>query len=463
MTLALSVGIGFLLGAVPAAAVAAAPTIESESVSHLTPTGAVLEAEINPGGLETGYQFHLEYGCFGGIEEVCPFVCRVELGPECPMTIEIPLPSGDLPPSTEAENARLDLNEVGVTLQPGTKYRYRVEATNGAGTAIGPNHTFIAPTTSHPVIENESVSSLSPTDATLGARINPEGSEHGVLYQFQVASNASEFRPEFTCPTEGFPAGSSLCLLLESQPGALPLRVLAGGSGGKPVSLDLAQAGMELEPNTTYHYRVIAAESAPTIDTIDWAEPIVYGADQTFKTTASAPKVEDESAMNVTPTDATLEATIDPGGSATSYEFHLLEHRKCKESFPLCGPPSLQFPLPEGQLPASDETQRVSLDLNGVGVILAPNHDFYEYWVSAANSAGSIEAKPQTFTTPPFRLEGEGEVRKGEQAGGNPPPPPSSQGDGSPSAAPCRHSPRSHHRKRHGRHRLGIGKACGWA
>lgn len=251
-----------------------------------------------------------------------------------------------------------------------------------------------------PTIESESVSSLSPTDATLGARINPEGSENNVLYQFQVALNASEFRSAFTCPTEEFPAGSSLCLLLESQPGALPIRVLAAGTGGEPVSLDLAQAGMELQPHTTYHYRVIAAEQVQTIDVIDWAEPIVYGADQTFKTSGNAPAINSESVSSLTPTDATLEAEVNPGALETSYAFHLL--KRCEQRIWPCGLADQEISLPGGQLPASDKHQHVSLNLNSVGVTLAPGRDSYEFWVSATNSAGSIEAAPEAFTTPPL-------------------------------------------------------------
>jgi len=316
-----------------------------------------------------------------------------------------------------------------------------------------------------PTIESESVSNISLTDATLEAQINPESTEHDVIYQFQIALKASEFRPKFACP-EGFPA--SLCLGLESQPEALPLQWLAAGVKGKTVTLDLAQAGMELQPNTTYHYRVIAAQSVPTIDTITWAKPIVYGADKTFTTAGNLPVVESESVSNLTPTDATLEAVINPGELDTGYEFHLLKRWGCEESFPPCEPPIFEIPLPEGQLPASTENQRVWLDLNSAGVSLAPGHNFYEFWVTATNSAGFAAGLAQTFTAPeeergdtePPLHGGSSGAPQGEEAA---PPPAGGPVQDPPKATPCRHAPRRHHAKHHRHHRAGIGKACHWA
>lgn len=321
-----------------------------------------------------------------------------------------------------------------------------------------------------PTIENESVSNVSLTDATLEAQINPESTEHNTIYQFQVALKASEFRPKFACPTEGFPGGS-LCILMEYQPGALPLRWLPAGTEGTPVGLDLAQAGMELQPNTTYHYRVIAAQSVLTVDVLDWAEPIVYGADKTFQTAGNPPTIESESVSKLSPTDATFEAVINPGGLDTSYEFHLLERWGCEESFPPCEPPIFEIPLPEGQLPASNENQRVWLNLNSAGVSLAPGHNFYEFWVTATNSAGSVARPAQTLTTPeeeqeatePPLHDGSSGALQGEETGTTPPPPAGAAVQGPPKATLCRRSAHHHHAKHHRHHRAGIGKACRWA
>lgn len=135
-----------------------------------------------------------------------------------------------------------------------------------------------------PSVDSESVSNVTPVDATLEAQINPESEERGALFQFQVVRSTSDYRAKFTCPTEGFPAGTSLCALLMSQEGALPLGHVSPGEEDQPVSLNLSEAGMELQPSTNYHFRVIAARSVWTVDTIAWVEPIVYGVDRTFVT-----------------------------------------------------------------------------------------------------------------------------------------------------------------------------------
>jgi len=468
LPLAVALGVVLALGAAPAALAAESrPTIEGESVFHVTPTDAILAAGVNPGGLETDYKFHLEYGCGISPDEVCPAICLPEWE-SCSLITSIPLPGAKLPPSSEVEEVTLDLNEVGVTLKPNTKYRYWIEASNSAGTAESAREFFTTPASASPLIESESASNVSLTGATLEAQINPESTEHNAIYQFQVALKASEFRPRFACPTEEFPAGTSLCILMESQPGALPFRWLTAGTEGKPISLDLAQAGMALQPNTTYHYRVIAAQSVLTVDVIDWAEPIVYGADKTFKTAGSPPLIESESVSKLSPTDATFEAVINPGELDTSYEFHLLKRWKCEEIFPPCEPPIFEIPLPEGQLPASDENQRVWLDLNSAGVSLAPGHDFYEFWVTATNSAGSAAGPAQTFTTPekergdkePPLHDGSSGALQGEETALPPPSPAGGPVQDSPKATPCRRSAHRHHAKHHRHRRAGIGKAC---
>lgn len=399
LTLAVSavVALGLVAAPVPASA-ATSPLIQSESISHITETDATLEAQINPGGLETTYKFRLAYGC--GIDpehEACPMYCVPE--EPCPTARpkEIPLPADKLPASSEIETASLNLNDAGVTLQPGTKYRYSVEATNVEGSEEGSPQFFTTPSTSAPSIESESASDITETDATLEAQINPQSPERGVHYQFQVVKDASEYLPEFACPTEGFPAGTSLCLGLPSQAGALPISGTAAGMQDQSVSLDLGSAGLTLQPGTTYHYRVIAARIVQTEDTIAWEPPIVYGSDRTFTTpSASMPSIASESISRLTQTDATLEAQINSEGLEASYQFRL--ESGCLP--PLACLAIVTYPLPSGTLLGSFVDQSVSLDLNSASVTLHPDTK-YRYSVDASNSAGTTEGSGQIFTTPP--------------------------------------------------------------
>jgi hypothetical protein len=93
-----------------------APTIESESASNITSTYAMLEARINPGGLETTYQFQL----------VTDPPC-LEAKPPCAILQElVKLPSGRLPASSEGQLVKLDVHSAGATLIPGQRYEYSV-------------------------------------------------------------------------------------------------------------------------------------------------------------------------------------------------------------------------------------------------------------------------------------------------------------------------------------------------
>jgi hypothetical protein len=158
----------------------------------------------------------------------------------------------------------------------------------------------VAAADSPPTVESEAASHVTALDATLEATINPEGAPHGVYYQFQLIPGTSEYLPDFECPTEGFPAGSSLCLGLPSDPGALPIGHIEGGSQGESVHLDLLTAGAKLRPGATYSFRVIVARTVLTEDTIAWEEPIVDGPQQTFTTPPAAAQTSSGSQPSTT-------------------------------------------------------------------------------------------------------------------------------------------------------------------
>lgn len=80
------------------------------------------------------------------------------------------------------------------------------------------------------------------------------------------------------------------------------------GSGEAPVSVQATVTG--LEPRTVYHFRLVAAN----------ANGSTQGQDATF-TTVTGPLIEDELARDVTATNATLGAQLNPGGLPTSYSF----------------------------------------------------------------------------------------------------------------------------------------------
>jgi len=179
---------------------------------------------------------------------------------------------------------------VAVKLKPGKTYHYRVIAANALPsvdtidweppTVFGPDQTFKT-AAAVPSIESESVSHVTRDDATLEAHVSTEGLEHGAYYQFQLASDPSEFATELACPAE---LHSSLCIGVGVHARALSIGFAKGDSAGQLVTLDLSSAGVTLKPGTTYHFRVIAAKAIPSEDTTKWEPPTVFGPDHPFKT-----------------------------------------------------------------------------------------------------------------------------------------------------------------------------------
>jgi hypothetical protein len=277
-----------------------APTIESESVTHLTSTDATLEAQVNPNGQNDWAQFQL-------VEEPSSYATELL----CP---ELPSPGFDgcvgnhsataLPLEFVPDNAAhpepfeivsLDLVSAGVTLKPGTTYHYRLLAAPAVQTedtiqweeptVFGPDQTFTTPAAEAPSIKSESVSNVTATDATLEATIEPRGGRNA-FYQFQLVNEPSEYASGILCPEPPWP-GFSGCIGTRSAT-ALPIGWICGECeiepAASPVSLDLAGAGVTLQPGTTYHFRVLAASAVRTEDAIQWEEPTVFGQDQTFTT-----------------------------------------------------------------------------------------------------------------------------------------------------------------------------------
>ena len=84
-------------------------------------------------------------------------------------------------------------------------------------------------------------------------------------------------------------------------------------SSGAEVFLSEALSG--LMPLTFYHYRLVAKR------VIEGVTRESVGKDETFTTLGVSPGVQSESSSAITPFSATLEATLNPGNSATSYYF----------------------------------------------------------------------------------------------------------------------------------------------
>jgi hypothetical protein len=139
--------------------------------------------------------------------------------------------------------------------------------------------------------------------------------------------------------------------------------------------------GGTLTPGTTYYYRVIATN--PTGETL--------GAIETFTTLAPEPPiVGSESASNVTETSATFEASINPNGTETTYQFEYATDEGFTEN--VATVPLLPLLLP-GVFPEELPTEPVSATgLEGETVY------FYRV-VATSEIMGTTDGPTQQFKT----------------------------------------------------------------
>jgi len=428
LALLATIGVALSIAVLPAAALAASSPSEVQTgAAERTSDGFKLEGKLNPNGAPTTYYFI--YKQVGAVEcedlEGC--------GPETTH-------GGPLTGDTQQEVPPAEVTG----LEPNTTYIYWLIARNAHGTAVGRQLTFTTPP-APPSIETESVSNVTEDDATLEAKINSQDLPEGAYYQFQVVKSPSEYLPQLTCPEPEVlpPSNPDGCTSPDSQrptPGALPIGYIAKGPEGQSVSLDLATAGVTLQPSTTYHYRVLAAKRVQSEDGVDWQGPFVAGPDHTF-TTPPPPVIESVSLSHVTERDATLEAQINTEGLETSYQFHLSA---------ICGGKGeclvvVNYPLPSGLLLGSFVDQSVSLDLNTAGVTLLPGGT-YTYSVSATNASGTTESSPHNFITPenvvqPFSITTSPLSGAGQPAGANSGDRPAGSGSSTSSSTPGAQSP----------------------
>jgi plastocyanin len=142
-------------------------------------------------------------------------------------------------------------------------------------------------------------------------------------------------------------------------------------SGGQAVSAAVSS----LTPGTTYHYRLVAENSAGTTD----------GADRTFTTALppGPPSAGTGAATGLGETEARLNGTVDPDGEASTYlfEWGLTE----------------AYGQSTAELPAGgDHVEHAeSALLSG----LAPG-TLYHFRIVAKNAAATVTGADQTFTTP---------------------------------------------------------------
>jgi hypothetical protein len=195
-----------------------------------------------------------------------------------------------------------------------------------------------------PAASTQAATSIQTHQATLNGSVNPYGLTTEYHFEWGTTTGYGN-----SIPTPGS---------AESEAGWTE----GSGSKGKTIGL---------EPNTTYHYRIVATNENHETS---------YGADQQFTTPPEPPVVTTEAPTGVTVAKATLHGTVNPKGASTHYRFEWGTSESYGSKF-------------EGEVSGTG-AKAVEHEITG----LSTNTTYY-YRLFAENSGGNGEAKG-SFKTP---------------------------------------------------------------
>ncbi len=135
LRLGFAVSIALALLAPAHASALAPPEIPATWVTDVTPTSAVLRAEINPGGRSTNYRFQYL--------TAAAYQANLDAGEDGFLGARSVPPAGaNLGSSSSPQPVFFNLLAPSNPLTPATAYRYRALATNELGTTVGPTRTL---------------------------------------------------------------------------------------------------------------------------------------------------------------------------------------------------------------------------------------------------------------------------------------------------------------------------------
>ncbi|MDA8240480.1 MAG: PKD domain-containing protein [Nitrospiraceae bacterium] len=300
---------------------AVAPSATTNAVSNNVGTSATLNATVNPGGAETSV--HFEWGLTTSYGNT---------------TLTQVIPAGTDDVAVSADITGLTAN---------TSYHYRIVATNSIATTNGSDVPFTTPIIAPSATTNAVSNNTAGNSATLNATVNPNGAATSVYFQWGTDTSYGN-----TTTTQNIPAGVN------------------------DVAVTANIAGLTL--NTTYHYRVVATNSAGT----------TYGGDVPFTTPSNAPPYAmTNSATNKNGNSATLNGTVNPNGLETSvyFEWGLTT--------------SYGNTTPAQLLPAGIDDIPVAANITGLSINMT-----YHFRVVATNTDGTTYGSDMTFTTPPITI-----------------------------------------------------------
>lgn len=214
------------------------PTATLDSLSDITATTVTLHGTVDPNG-PPDLKFHFEYSTDGTTWKSVP---------------DTVVGSQEAPQAVSAT-----LNPLPVGLQPNTSYHVRVVASKPFATPVVTSELTFTTLAEKPTVETTGSPVRTAATARLEGRVNPRGSAS--TYYFEYGDQG--------------PCGENPCESSQPRP---------AGSGDEVELVSKLVGG--LEPNTTYHYRVVAENAAPrspsfgkdmTVTTRESDTPLTHG------------------------------------------------------------------------------------------------------------------------------------------------------------------------------------------
>jgi hypothetical protein len=220
-------------------------------------------------------------------------------------------------------------------------YHFRVVAHNNGGTRFGADRAFTTLTATGPPVATTSAATLIASfSATLNGSLNPHGLTTTVSFQYGTTTAYGSTTP------------------MQTQTGNTYRNIVANISG--------------LTPNTVYHFRIVATNSAGTR----------FGGDRTFTTLSvtGPPVATTNPATFIASFSAKLNALLNPHGLSTSVHFQY----GTTPSYGLTTAP---------QNRTGSTFQAVAANVSGLTA-----NTLYHFRVVASNGAGTTMGSDRTFT-----------------------------------------------------------------
>jgi hypothetical protein len=290
--------------------------VSTNAANKVTSSSATLNGTVNPNGLTT--MVHFEYGL------------TTNYGHNTTSRTY----SGNL-------TRHVSANITGLTSN--TTYHFRVVASTGGTTTFGGDRTFTTfSPAGAPVVATSAATNIGSVSTTLNGSVYPHGLSTTVYFQYGTTTSYG-----LTTAPQNY-----------------------SGNAYQNISANLAS----LSPNTVYHFRIAATNSAGTR----------FSADRTFTTlTATGPPVvTTEAPTNVRTSSATLNGSLDPHGLATTVYFQYGTSTSYGHTTPM-------------QSQTGNMYRNIAANISNLF-----SENTYHFRIVATNAAGTRLGSDRTFRTP---------------------------------------------------------------